>query len=188
MAEEYLWFEEWKDWSGVELHGQQPHGAIFHGMVDGLLEEEWTFYQCPRLADGSVQAVSLPDAGKFTDVAVANFALRRSWFGGALLHTRLGGTDGGRGCNRRFATLAPKHVTPSCSCVVCCRTPKTPEPLQGTSLTIRRRAGLSAWRTSSAGRRRSSAPSSLPTSAAMEGTERARHFLWSQCLSLRHCG
>jgi hypothetical protein len=30
-AVEWMWFEEWSDWSGVEKHGQQEHGAIFHG-------------------------------------------------------------------------------------------------------------------------------------------------------------
>ena len=28
---EWMWFEEWDDWSGVEKHGTQDHGAIFHG-------------------------------------------------------------------------------------------------------------------------------------------------------------
>ena len=41
---EYVWFEEWADWSGIEKHGDTWHGKLFHSVMDEHIEEEWTFY------------------------------------------------------------------------------------------------------------------------------------------------
>jgi len=38
------------------------HGNLFHGAVDGYIEEEWTFYQAPQ---GAPAAVMLPSASFF---------------------------------------------------------------------------------------------------------------------------
>ena len=45
---EYMWFEEWRDWSGVEKHGATAHGQRFHSVLDNYIEEEWTFYGAPH--------------------------------------------------------------------------------------------------------------------------------------------
>jgi len=42
-----MWFEEWRDWKGVEKHGETAYGKKFHSVLDEYIEEEWTFYQAP---------------------------------------------------------------------------------------------------------------------------------------------
>ena len=44
---EFMWYEEWDSWAGVEAHGATAHGQAFHAAVDSFIEEEWTFYQAP---------------------------------------------------------------------------------------------------------------------------------------------
>lgn len=45
---EYVWFEEWRDWDGIEKHGGAEHGKAFHSVVDTFIEEEWSFYRPPQ--------------------------------------------------------------------------------------------------------------------------------------------
>lgn len=61
-VQNYVWFEEWADWSGIEQHGGTAHGTRFHKVVDEFIEEEWTFYQAPQHWDNStdIEAVVLP--------------------------------------------------------------------------------------------------------------------------------
>lgn len=44
---EFMWFEEWRDWSGVEKHGRTEYGKRFHSILDNFIEEEWSFYKAP---------------------------------------------------------------------------------------------------------------------------------------------
>jgi hypothetical protein len=58
---EFCWFEEWADWSGVEAHGKTEHGKLFHASMDRFIEEEWTFYQLPKERVGVARIPSAAD-------------------------------------------------------------------------------------------------------------------------------
>ena len=59
-VEEFVWFEEWRDWSGVALHGETSHGTRTHAAIDGFIEEEWTFYTPCRGASAAPLALPPP--------------------------------------------------------------------------------------------------------------------------------
>jgi hypothetical protein len=73
MVDEFVWFEEWAGWSGVEAHGGTDHGTLFHREVDTFIEEEWTFYEPPK---GAAPVWLPPPSQFFNDMSKrSNFYL-----------------------------------------------------------------------------------------------------------------
>jgi hypothetical protein len=71
--EGFVWFEEWRDWSGVELHCVSSHGKQTHAAIDHFIEEECTFYTAVSAAvDGSGPPLPLllPPTSYFNDTTV----------------------------------------------------------------------------------------------------------------------